>query len=285
MENLTPMALSVVCEGGRALEDVGTAVLALAHKGVIQIEWVPRPDKDDPRDDFIIQGKGTAYLDDPLSRATWRYLFGDEEAISDRSIRLSEEDKKIVTRVEAFKKAVSDSLMDSGLFRVPPISPERTLYFAGAGGIVLGVALGVSGARIPGVMVIVGGCLLTIYQYLRPKLTAEGNQIYAAAKDIEQALRTMPIPEADPAAALDLFTLWMPIASALRLSRAWCRRFRGIDFGRLPTWLSIQGDYKTDSFEVGLLCDHIAAALRESTNPRANELAPKMYWRSEQESS
>lgn len=239
-EDLGPTELGTLIDENVNRQDINAAIIDLAIRGFLRIEWQPAPMRG--AEDGVVLHKLEANGGlKPHENLILRHLFPGDETIS--HLRDLTNFHAIVPLI---RERLYDRLRRNGYFDGNPNRVRNgflslaVVWVTGAHLLALAIQVVQFGRGFPGPLVLsVALSLGTVFLFSRimPRKTDKGRRAWEHARGLEEYIRRAEIDLIDAAERRGVFERLMPYALIFGLGRRWARAFEGI-YDQAPQWYS-----------------------------------------------
>jgi uncharacterized protein (TIGR04222 family) len=243
---LRPAEVGVLMDERADTLDVSATIVDLAVRGYLKII-------ETEKGQYTLQQlkpPDAALLDYESSLLT--ALFEDEDA--DGRVEMKDLKYKFADDLARVKKQLYKLVVTSD--RMFPSNPETVKILYGVGGLLLAAAgvgltfvLGLAGAGIVGVPIVLAGLALLLMSPAMPRRTASGRELYRRARGFREFMEVAEKDRARFAEEVNLFEKYLPYAIVFHCTDKWARAFEGL--ARQPdtsSWYSSPYPFAIASF-------------------------------------
>ena len=261
---LRPAEIGLLIDEDADTLDVSATIVDLAVRGYLKINELPKEGlfgKADFRLDRLREADGALL---PYEKELHESLFADSA-----SVLMSELKNEFYDDLAKVKSALYDHGVVANKFF--PHSPRttRSIYLV-IGGVVVAIGvgaligLGVIGAGIVGLPLILAGIVMLILAGAMPRRTAAGREFYRRSLGFREYMVTAETDRQRFAEEANIFSDYLPYAIVFGCTDKWARAFEGLeDQGRVDSWYTGPGVFRPVAFAstVNSFSDSISSAI------------------------
>jgi uncharacterized protein (TIGR04222 family) len=222
---LRPAEIGVLMDERADTLDVSATIVDLAVRGYLRIIETEKGQHTLQR----LKAPDAALLE--YESSLLAALFEDADAegkVEMKDLKYKFADDLARVKKQLYKLAVTTD-------RMFPSNPETVKVLYGIGGLLLAAAgagltflLGLAGAGIVGIPVILAGVLLVFLSPAMPRRTASGRELYRRARGFREFMEVAEKDRARFAEEVNLFEKYLPYAIVFRCTDKWARAFEGL---------------------------------------------------------